>query len=165
MLRPSLGFSTHRTRLPSSGSALGLVKADISDVNWPHEARKSITAQQCHSISSQQAQGGFHTDTVPCHALIAGQKGNNRHTHDRCKRKRGVHVVRTREHRVLNITQNTHMGTVGHRGQSGLASTRMYQPCLSLGYVVLSPRKSLSSASPGLKRALGLSPKAKLCPG
>lgn len=139
VLRPSLGFSKHRTWLPSSGSALGLVKADISEVNWPHEARKSITAQQCHSISSRQAQGGFHTDTVPCHALTAGQKSNNRHTRDRCKRKRGVHVVRTREHRVLNITQNTHMGLVGHRGQSGLASTRMYQPCPKFGVCDLEP--------------------------
>lgn len=93
MLELSLASSTHKDEAAQHGLCTGALKIDISQVIWPHKSRKSITARQCHSISSQQAQGGFHTDTVPCHALTAGQKGDNRHTCDHRKRKMGVRVM------------------------------------------------------------------------
>lgn len=43
-----------------------------------------------HSIRSPQRRG-FHADTVPCRALTAGQKGDNRHTRD--QEKKWVHVM------------------------------------------------------------------------
>lgn len=89
VLDPSLGPSTQDAwaLLPRMGSALKQLKLTFQK----SPGHTTLENQSQHSSDTAPAHSrtrGFHADTVPCHALTAGQKGNNRHTYDHHKGKK-----------------------------------------------------------------------------